>query len=211
MFTALTLSQRLQLSLLMAMVFLLILGSNRMDKKNYAEINKTVNSVYKDRVVVQGYIYELDNIFHRKELRLLDGKTAVDNTAENEKVAQLLTDFAATELTVKESALLNQLNDQFDELKKLEREREAASGVAATEEARAVIVGLFHRIEKSLDGLTEVQIDQGNRLTIFSQKSMDMITMLSNIEVTFMVLIAILILILVFYPSKAPKEVPLEG
>lgn len=206
MFKGLTIWQKVQGSLILIMMLLLILGSNRLDKKNYAEINKTVNSVYKDRVVVQGLIYELNNIFHQKEIRLLQGDAPATNAAENEKVHQLLADFAATELTVKESKLLVELTGQFDELKKLEQNRAQATD-DNRKAATMAAVTMLNSIEENLDGLTEVQLDQGSRLTIFSQKSMDMISLLSNLEVAFMILIGVLILITIFYPTKREEQV----
>ncbi|CAN0603136.1 unnamed protein product, partial [Ectocarpus sp. 12 AP-2014] len=68
MFTKLTLFQRISVGLVLAIAFLLVLGSNRLNKRHFSTIQNTVNSVYKDRVVVQNLIYELSTTFHKKEL-----------------------------------------------------------------------------------------------------------------------------------------------
>lgn len=201
MFTKFSLLQRLQIGLILGIAFLLVLGSNRLHKKHFSEINHTVNSVYKDRVVVQSYIYQLINIFHQKELQLIQGKELSGNATNNEKVKKLLIDFSMTELTPHESSLLNDLNRQFKKLTELESKM-----VQPSEKANNAIdldaIKMLHEIKKSLDGLTEVQLDEGNQQTLFSQSSLHLIMILSNIEIAFVVLIGIIILVLFFYPHK---------
>ncbi len=204
----LTLSQRIQISFFMVVVFLLILGSNIMDRRNYADVYESVNSVYKDRVVVQGYIHELDNIFHEKELRLVGGGASTSFNDENVRISQLLVDFAATELTTKESQLLLQLNEQFEQLKDLEL-KTITDG--HNNSVHSASINTLNKIEESLNGLTKVQLDQGNRLTLFSQKSMGAIALLSNIEIGFMVFIGVLIIIVIFYPFKSSRDMDLQA
>lgn len=201
MFTKFSVSQRLQIGLILGMALLLILGSNRLHKKHFSEVNQTVNSVYKDRVVVQDYIYQLNNIFHQKELQLIQNEELTINTSINKRVEDLLVDFGKTELTQHESSLLSELNRQFEKLTVLENKITLPSGKAN----KAIVPGavkMLHEIEKSLDGLAAIQLEEGNEMTLFSQSSLDMIGLLSNIEITFVVLIGIVILILIFYPLK---------
>lgn len=201
MFTKFSVSQRLQIGLILGMAFLLILGSNRLHKKHFSEINQTVNSVYKDRVVVQNYIYQLNNIFHQKELQLIENEELTINTSINKRVEKLLVDFGTTELTQHESRLLSELNRQFEKLTELENKMTQPSEKAN----KAVVpdaVKMLHEIENSLDGLAAIQLEEGNEMTLFSQSSLDMIGLLSNIEITFMILIGIVILVLIFYPLK---------
>lgn len=200
MFNKLTLSQRVQISLILGVALFMILGSNRLNQRYYSEVNSTVNSVYKDRVVVQGYIFELNNIFHEKEVRLLDKETI--NGSDSARVAKILVDFGNTELTEEESRLLKDLNQQVQILYKIESSTPIPlSSLSMNEQADHY--KLLNQIEQTLVGLADVQLDQSNRLNIFSQSLLDTINILSNIEIAFMILIGLIILVLIFYPFKS--------
>jgi len=123
MFTKLTVPQRIQVGLILAIAFLLVLGSNRLDKRHFSTVQTTVNSVYKDRVVVQDIIYQLNNIVHKKELQFILNDDFKNNTSENLKAKKLLADFGVTELTTKEFKLLKDLNNQFSVLKGMENRK----------------------------------------------------------------------------------------
>jgi len=201
MITKLSAPQRIQIGLVLAMAFLLVLGSNLLDQKHFTNIQNTVNSVYKDRVVVQDYVYRLGNIFHQKELRFILKNNFQGVTSENQEVKQLLDDFGATELTTKESQLLIKLNDQFANLNKLEIKMMGASS-ANSENNMVSAVKSLDEIGTSLNGLAEIQLDQSGQLIELSKKSLGMNILLSKLEIGFMVVIGAAMLALIFYPVE---------
>lgn len=199
MFTRPSTSQRLQVGLILAMAFLLVLGSNRLDQRHFSTIQTTVNSVYKDRVVVQDYIYQLSSIFHNKKVELIT-KNSPD-TAGNEQIAQLLNDFRNTELTLEEQDRLNKLSGQFEKLRDLENRImnpktniDADLGVVASK--------TLDEIELSLDALAQIQLDESGQLTSVSNKALGMNILLSKLEVAFLIIIGLAMLALIFYPAS---------
>ncbi len=199
MFTRPSTSQRLQVGLILAMAFLLVLGSNRLDQRHFSTIQTTVNSVYKDRVVVQDYIYQLSSIFHNKKVELIT-KNSPDS-AGNEKIAQLLNDFRNTELTLEEQDRLNKLSGQFEKLRDLENRImnpktniDADLGVVASK--------TLDEIELSLDALAQIQLDESGQLTSVSNKALGMNILLSKLEVAFLIIIGLAMLALIFYPAS---------
>ena len=206
MFKKFTTPQRIQVGLILAIAFLLVLGSNRLDQRHFSTIQTTVNSVYKDRVVVQDLIYKLNNIFHTKELRFILGNDFNTITVENQKVEQLLADFGATKLTPNESNALNELHRQFDKLKKLENNvvqspDDLQGGV------RVVAGKTLEEIERNLDALAKIQLQESGQLTALSNKSLGMNILLSKFEVAFMIIIGIAMLALIFYPVRTMQPV----
>jgi len=200
MFTGFTVLQRISVGLILAIAFLLILGSNRLDKRHFETIQNTVNSVYKDRVVVQNLIYEASTIFHKKELRYILGNQDVDaRNTENEKVAQILEDFRKTELTSKEYNLLIQLSDDFEELLTIEGNVFKSSG---TDQEKSEVIAAIKIIERELDGLAKIQLEESEQLTQLSNKSLGINTLLSRMELGFMIVIGITMMALIFYPVK---------
>lgn len=200
MFAKLSIPQRLQAGLILAMAFLLVLGSNRLDKRHFETVQNTVNSVYQDRVVVQDFIYQLNKIFHAKELELArTGQFTLDDSR-NGKIRQLLDNFATTELTSKESNLLNDLDLAFETLVKVEEPNGDES------KDKVVRVGQqLDEIQKKLDGLAQIQLNESGQLTQLSNKSLGMNTLMSNLEIAFLIFIGLLMLALIFYPSKSPE------
>lgn len=201
MFSKLTTPQRIQIGLVLAMAFLLVLGSNRLDQRHFSTIQTTVNSVYKDRVVVQDIIYQLNNIFHRKELRFLLKDNLKSSISENQKVEGLLSDFETTELTAKESKLLGELKVQFSSLRELEHKM-STSFPETVENNDIEAIKTLKQIEEKLDGLSQIQLQQSGQLTQLSNKSLGMNILLSKLEVAFLVIIGIAMLTLIFYPIK---------
>jgi hypothetical protein len=57
-------------------------------------------------------------------------------------------------------------------------------------------------IKKTLDSLEEIQLEESGQLTKLSEKSLKVNMMLSNLEVGFLIVIAVSILMLVFQPIK---------
>lgn len=205
MFTKLTTPQRIQIGLVLAMAFLLVLGSNRLDQKHFSTIQTTVNSVHNDRVVVQDYIYQLSSIFYNKELELV--KNDSPDTSQNEKVGQLLIDFGNTELTNDERNHLRTLNGQFGKLQDLENKIIAPS-TNIDADLGIITENTLKEIQLSLDALAQIQLSESAQLTQLSQKSLGMNIMLSKLEVAFMIIIGIAMMALIFYPVGTSQTLP---
>jgi len=201
MFAKLNTSQRIQIGLVLAMAFLLVLGSNRLDQRHFSTVQTTVNSVYKDRVVAQNIIYKLNNIFHAKELRLIRNNDFKESASENNKIAALLSDFEITELTMKESKLLRELKFQFLNLQKLAQSN--SRSITKIENSNdELAMKTVKEIKEKLNGLSQIQLRQSEQLTALSNKSLGMNILLSKLEVAFLVIIGIAMLALIFYPRK---------
>lgn len=201
MFTKLTILQRIHVGLILAIAFLLVLGSNRLDKKHFSTVQTTVNSVYKDRVVVQDLIYQLTNMFHDKEMRFVLEDDFSTVTKENQKIEELLLAFGATKLTTNEYNVLNELNVLFEKLRVLENK--VLDSYDNLQGGVGVIAGkTLEEMEQKLDALAKIQLEQSGQLTQLSNKSLGMNFLLSNLEVGFLILLGIVMLGLIFYPVK---------
>ena len=120
MFTKLKTPQRMNAGFILAIAFLLVLGSNRLYQRHFSTLQHTVNSVYEDRIKVQDYIYQLSNIFYQKKIRIITEGDFAQVIDENKETEKLLSNFALTKLTTEEYNTLNELTLQFDKLKKSE-------------------------------------------------------------------------------------------
>lgn len=197
----LTLKQRIHAGFILAIAFLLVLASNRLNRRNFSTVEHTVNSVFEDRVVAQDYIYRLNNLFHQKEISLEVSESKGPQSTTNDDIALLLENFATTKLTRDESAHFEHLKENYMELQTLEKaffvdqEPKAAESTLEME-------ALLKKINDNLNRLSEVQLSESLQLTQLSQKSLKMNQLLSMLEVVFLIVIGILFLLIIFHREK---------
>jgi len=200
MFSKLKTQQRMHAIFILGITFLLVLGSNRLYQRHFTTLQTTVNTVYEDRVKVQDFIYQLNNIFHEKELRL----TAHDfilNQEENKKVENLLNEVALTELTTTEYNTLKTLTDKFKKLRILEN-KELQSNNDIQSSIRSTSLKTLSEIDDNLNILAKIQLEESKQLTQLSNKTLDNNILMSKLAFALLVLIGITLLALIFYPFK---------
>lgn len=198
-----SIKQRVLIGLVLMTAFLLVLGSNLLDRKYFSTIQDSVKSIYDDRIVVQDHIYQLQDMAHEMEVTFLKGEQ-VQGTESSEKIKSLLLDFSETKLTRDEARLLERLDRQFSDL------TSSGTGFVSTDGQQlneAKVLSQLAQIKQTLDGLEEIQLEQSDMLTQLSEKTLGINRMLSNLEVVFLVIIGISILMLVFYPVKVLNPV----
>lgn len=197
-----SIKQRINAGFILAAAFLLVLASNRLNQRNFSTVEQSVNSVFEDRLVVQEYIYRLNNLFHKKELALAKNELSTNTLTESSDIEKILSDFAKTELTVKESRYLSDLRSSYSELQEMEKNLSAKNASGSAEMKRGISSKLT-RINNDLDELSGVQLSEGRQLTQRSQRSLGMNQLLSRLEIVFLVIIGILFLLIVFHREKS--------
>lgn len=195
-----TIKQRINAGFVLAAAFLLVLASNRLNNRNFSAVEHGVDSVFEDRLVVQEYIYRLNNLFHKKELFLAKNILNQENIPQYPEIKTILADFEKTDLTREESQFLTSLKDNYTRLKTLEGQR------MNSEASGKEIVSVLGNISRDLDELAEVQLSEGRQMTQRSKRSLGMNQMLSRIEIVFLIIIGILFLVIVFHRDKSKVE-----
>lgn len=199
-----TIKQRIHAGFVLAAAFLLVLASNRLNNRNFSTVEHGVDSVFEDRLVVQEYIYTLNNLFHKKELFLANNALEEESIPQYPEIKTILADFEKTDLTREESLFLTNLKENYAELKTLE-------GRAGNNVSEEQIVSVLNSISRNLDELAEVQLSEGRQLTQRSKRSLGMNQLLSRIEIVFLVIIGVLFLIIVFHKDKPNMELVEES
>jgi len=200
-----TIKQRIHTGFVLAAAFLLVLASNRLNNRNFSTVEHGVDSVFKDRLVVQEYIYTLNNLFHKKELYLANNTEDKKAIPKYPEIKDILADFEKTHLTQDESLFLTSLKENYTELKTLEANY--GKDVASKRE----LVSVLGSISGNLDELAEVQLSEGRQMTQRSKRSLGMNQLLSTIEIVFLVIIGILFLVIVFHRDKPNMELVEDG
>nr|WP_297786381.1 hypothetical protein [uncultured Allomuricauda sp.] len=200
-----TIKQRIHAGFVLAAAFLLVLASNRLNNRNFSTVEHGVDSVFEDRLVVQEYIYRLNNLFHKKALFLANNARDQVEIPQYPEIKTILADFEKTELTREESQYLANLKENYRDLKALETD------YVNNESSEKEIFSVLNGISSNLDELAEVQLSEGRQLTQRSKRSLGMNQLLSRIEIVFLVIIGILFLIIVFHRDKPNMELVEDG
>ena len=97
--------QKTRIATGLAVIFGLMLITNRMDKNYFSELQTSFASVYKDRLLVESYIYQLSGLLHQKK-RLMDEPSKagrkeilVRQKTLNDSVEALVASYRETQLT----------------------------------------------------------------------------------------------------------------
>lgn len=187
-------ARRIHTFLALLVVFLMVLATNRIDQHHFEKAQETVNEVFKDRVLVQGYIFSIAQALHEKELMLAQ-QTYNRSKTTNAAIEDLIADFETTKLTRSEAELLSQFKSDFVALQKLETRSVQPEMVA--QQQRQIT-----NLKEYLNKLSEIQITESRNLTTSAQKSLDMSNMIANFEIFFLICIGIALQIIVFYKAK---------
>ncbi|WP_296317227.1 MCP four helix bundle domain-containing protein [Winogradskyella sp. UBA3174] len=190
-----SISNRVKIGFSFAIVFLLVLATNRLDKKRFNTIENSLTSVYEDRLVAKGYVYELNNIFHEQEKLLLNNSEYSTKKVSYDKINDLIIEFKSTKLTKEEKLAFSNFQDDFKKLTALEESQTLLNSA----QVKSKIEAKLNRIQNDLDNLAKIQISEGQIMTQFAQKSLNSSATVSKIEIAVIILIGIAVQFIIFY------------
>lgn len=188
-------NNRIKIGFAFAIVFLLVLATNRLDKRRFDTLSQTLTSVYEDRLVAKGYLYELNNIFHDQEKILNDKEEYLIQKSYHSEVDELINKFQSTKLTRNEKSSFNNFQTHFIELKGYEK----SLSTLDSEDTAVKLKMQLNRIQNDLDDLALIQLSEGESLTKFAKNSLDTSSFMSKIEIAVMIFIGILVQFIIFY------------
>lgn len=190
----LTINNRVKIGFAFAIVFLLVLATNRLDKRRFDRLNQSLTTVYEDRLVAKGYLYKLNSIFIKQEKVLLSDTISLKNLEEQKKIEQLIADYRATKLTNEERSTFNELQKEYEKLKRLTVQHSESNSA----NTKSKIKLQLNHIQNNLDDLAEIQLSEGESLTRFAQSSFDTSDTMSKIEIAVILLIGIVVQFIIF-------------
>lgn len=186
-------------------VFFLIVATNLVDKGNFESVKDSVVEIYEDRLVAKGIVFEISQLVQEKEMAhaLSDAEYFTKNSqAADEHIRILLGNFSATKLTVNEKRIFDDLKSNLVLLTKYETpEYQLQTGNEDLVDVQ------FSLIKEELKALSKIQIDEGKQLMLASQRAIEMVDLFTQIEIYFLIFMAVLIQIIILYKPKSSDEV----
>lgn len=182
-------------------VFFLIAATNLIDRNNFKRVRDSVVTIYEDRLVVQGLIFEFLELVHEKQMAAAlsdDTFFKEKNRSVNNTLKTLNASYLNTNLTPKEERVFKDLQVNFNKLTDLENSID--NGQLENASAYKQQINL---IKENLHELSQIQITEGSRQSLISKEAFKSVEWFTQVEIYFLVFLAILIQILVIYKPKS--------
>jgi hypothetical protein len=182
------------------LVFVIVLMTNLIDKNNFSKLRYSIATIYEDRIVANDLIFEMSLLIHEKEIAVAMSDSSFfheKNDKVNQDIQALIERYEQTKLTREEKEIFSDLKNNLTTLEGLEKEF-----INSGSENK---VGLFNGINDivyNLYDLTKVQLKEGRRQMALSNETMETIDLFTQIEIIFLVLMAILVQIIILYKPR---------
>ncbi|SHE83550.1 Four helix bundle sensory module for signal transduction [Psychroflexus salarius] len=183
-------------------MMLVIIATNFVDRHNFEKVQDSINSIYKDRLVVNDIIFEINLLLQEKELAILEQDEAFygrRNKEINTEINQLLEDFKATKLVPVEATTLNDLEQNLDQLYRLENKLGQAPQPYKELQIK------INTLETNLHSLAKIQLEEGRRQLFIGKKAIASVDLYTKMEVYILIFLALLLLVTLFYRPKKTK------
>lgn len=188
-----TVANRINIGLGLTMVFLLVLATNRIDKKHFDVVQNSITTLHKDRILAQDYVYKMNGIIYEKRLILADSNSTNIKKGLNKQFKTLIEVFSTTKLTINESKNFESLLENFERLQKAETSNNKSSEIE---------LDYLKAIKTDLDNLAMIQISESKNIIGLTQKSLNNKNLISKLEIGFLISIGIVLQIIIFYRVK---------
>lgn len=191
---------KLKWVMIVAVVFALVLATNLIDRRSFRNINDSIVSIYEDRLLVKNVILDISTTINKKEVAFLTQDTAylaANNAALSDTLNSDLLKIKDTNLIEREEEYLNTLKEKIAVM--LQSENELIQNQFSTlDEYKTVI----REVNETLDVLAHIQMKEGKRVFIRSQKDMDSVELFTQLEIYFLIGLAIIALIIILYKPR---------
>ncbi|WP_047546038.1 MCP four helix bundle domain-containing protein [Psychroserpens sp. Hel_I_66] len=181
-------------------IFILIIATNLIDKNNFVRVRDSVVTIYEDRLIAKGLLFEMLKSVQRKELAISLSDTTFYNTENskvNENIQSLVSRFEQTKLTKAEAKVFNDLKINVQSL--LDSESQL---LISDYNNNSQVLNQITNLKTNLNDLSKIQLSEGSRQMSISKRALDTVELFTQIEIYILVFLAIIIQVIVMYKPK---------
>lgn len=181
-------------------VFLLILATNLIDRNSFLRVRNSVVSIYEDRLVAKGLLFDMSSLVHEKEVAVAASDSVFflkRNARINTDMEELALRLETTKLTTEEKGVLKELKNSLTTLETTETAFIQSDFVQS-----AALMNQLAAVKKKLRTLSKIQLQEGKRQVAISQQAVDLVELFTHLEIYMLIAMAILIQVIVIYRPK---------
>ena len=183
------------------LVFVIVLTTNLIDKDNFNRLKYSVTAIYEYRVVASDIIFEITILMQEKEIALVTSDSTFlndQNGQVNQDIQQLMGRYGELSLGPEEQEIYTSLNEELAQLSTLEQDYLQA-GTGDYKSLFQSIDNVVHNLYQ----LSKVQLREGEKKMLMSNETMETINLFTQVEIIFLILMAVIVQVIVFYSKKA--------
>lgn len=192
-------------------VVLVAIGLNQLwYEKEYAQLDKNMSSLYKDRLMPAGYLFEISDHLYQKKILHMDQATGAEELSlqlskHDDAIATLITAYEKTYLTRDEQQTWNDLLTSLEAYKTSEMNALAKASLSVSND---VLDLNFQHAQAALAQLNTLQAKEGNLLQTNSKAIISDTVIQSYLQIAMLIVLAVIGVVLLlardnpFFPGE---------
>lgn len=184
------------------LIFYIILTTNLVDRDNYNRIQTSIKNIYYDRLIASELLYNISNLINSR--LVVEYTQDYNNNSDydlkfNKKLNQYIDKYSKTYLTRDENLEFDFLVKNIEKLNTIEFRTTDDNTINKT------YIAIVEDINNNLNKLIKIQMREGKTQLINSKKAINMIDLLTNIEIVVMIILALGIQFIILYKPKTKE------
>lgn len=187
-------------------LLLLMYRKNHLERQSFKDISSAFTEVYNDRLVVEGYIFEIsENLFQIQ--KLVDhcavdydySKVVDEITTHENAILAIVGEFEKTKLTDQEATHLSDFKAIIENDLNIRSYDSLYSDVSGINLSQVKIYdGKISRAHQDLENLSKIQMDEGEKLISKAKSLINRSQIWAQFEVALLIVLVILLFLLLF-------------
>lgn len=202
--------KKLRAMLIIGGLLLLIYGKNLIERQAFKDISNTFTEVYNDRLVVEGYIFQISEMLFQIQKLVdhcdigYDYSKVVDEIANHEQsILAIVEDFEGTKLTEKENGYLSDFKKIIVNDLSIKNYNLLYSDSSGVNQAQVKLYDQkITQARKDLDNLSKIQLEEGEKLISKAKVQINRSQIWAQFEVALLIVLIIVMFLLIFRNSE---------
>lgn len=196
--------------IIIGILLLLLYGKNLLERQSFRTISQTFTEVYNDRLVVEGYIFQIsENLFQIQKLIDhcnidYDYSKVINEISGHEKaILDIVVDFEATNLTDQEATYLSDFKKIIEndlDIKSYELLFTDSSGVNRAQVK--IYDDKISHARQDLQNLSKIQMEEGEKLISKAKILINRSQIWAQFEVALLIILVVVMFLLLFRKSE---------
>jgi hypothetical protein len=213
--SSILLKRKFQALLVIGVLLLLLYGKNLLERQSFRSISSAFTAVYNDRLVVEGYIFEIsDDLFLIQ--KLIDhcnidydySRVVNEITAHERSILATVEEFEKTSLTEQEASYLADFRAIIERdlvIKNYDLLYSDSSGVNLAQVK--IYDDKISQAREDLQNLSKIQIDEGEKIISKTKILINRSQIWAQFEVALLIILVVVMFLLLFKKTERNQEV----
>ncbi len=196
--------------IIISVLILMLYGKNLLERRSFRSISSTFTEVYNDRLLVEGYIFQIsEKLFLIQKLvdhcdLDYDYTKVINEISAHEKaIMSVIGDFESTKLTEQEASYLSDFKKIIEtdlNIKSYELLFSDSSGV--NREQVKIYDQKISRARQDLENLSKIQLAEGEKLVSRAKTLINRSQIWAQFEVALLIILLVVMFLLLFRKSE---------